>query len=137
MTNRFRACGFLIFRRSPVPEIILLCSRSREWGPPKGCQDPGESDLETAYRETWEESGLKEHDIHQHSSFEHNISYPHKGSTKRVTFYLGEVGNNVRITLSNEHGDFKWLSFDKAISQAKYDELKELYVKAKEFISKL
>eukprot|EP00116_Pleurobrachia_bachei_P014378 sb/3474640/ len=134
MTNRFRACGFLIFRRSPVPEILLLCSSSREWGLPKGCQDPGESDLETAYRETWEESGIKKHEIHHHSPFEYNISYPHKGSTKRVTFYLGEVENSVGITLPSEHRDFEWMSFDEAISQAIYDELRELYANARRFI---
>ena len=57
-----RAAGLVVFRR--VPEIqYLLMQHSygkKHWTPPKGHVDPGESDYQTALRETEEEAGLTE-----------------------------------------------------------------------------
>lgn len=56
-----RAAGLLIFRRMNEAVEYLMMQTSygnHHWTPPKGHVDPGESDMETALRETREEAGL-------------------------------------------------------------------------------
>ena len=39
--------------------LVLRSAKHGEWGPPKGHADKGETDVETALRETFEEVGLE------------------------------------------------------------------------------
>ena len=57
-----RSCGFLIVRGDPVGSFLLMKHKQR-WDLPKGHVDPGETDLECAYRELVEETGIAADDI--------------------------------------------------------------------------
>ena len=51
------SCGTLLI--NPHGKILLChVTNTRNWDIPKGMQDPGESTLEAAIRELWEEAGL-------------------------------------------------------------------------------
>ena len=51
------SCGTLLI--NPHGKILLChVTGTRNWDIPKGMQDPGESTLEAAIRELWEEAGL-------------------------------------------------------------------------------
>ena len=54
------AAGGVVVRSGPAGPEILLVHRPRydDWSFPKGKQDPGETDEETALREVAEETGL-------------------------------------------------------------------------------
>lgn len=60
VSNKERAtsCGTLVIHKTGG---ILLChvTGTNHWDIPKGMQDTGESTLEAAKRELWEETGLK------------------------------------------------------------------------------
>ena len=144
MSSRYRACGFILFRRSTsnssAPEILLLKNiKSGKWAPPKGGQEEGESDIETAYREILEETGIEKHQIIHHSDYEHTISYPHgnEGRFKKSTFFLGELKGDQNIVLSHEHLAVEWMNFERAIEHAKIENYKTVYSVFRDIIAKL
>jgi 8-oxo-dGTP pyrophosphatase MutT (NUDIX family) len=56
------SCGAVVYKmRNGIPVFLLVNSkRNRKWGFPKGHVENGESELETAAREIFEESGIKD-----------------------------------------------------------------------------
>lgn len=115
-----RAAGLIIFRRrhftGPFEYLLLQTSYGRHhWTPPKGHVDPGESDMQTALRETEEESGLKESSLNIVKHVQKTLNYVVKGTPKTVIYWLAEVKDyNVPIRLSSEHQDYKWLPIEAA-----------------------
>ncbi|XP_029193212.1 bis(5'-nucleosyl)-tetraphosphatase [asymmetrical]-like [Acropora muricata] len=115
-----RAAGLIIFRRKsftgPLEYLLLQTSYGKHhWTPPKGHVDPGESDMQTALRETEEESGLKKSSLEIMEHVQKTLNYEVRGKPKTVIYWPAEVKDyNVAVQLSNEHQDFKWLSLDKA-----------------------
>lgn len=142
-----KACGIIIYRISnEIPEILLLeCSYNGEWGPPKGHVDPGEDDLQTAFRETEEEAGIKKSEITLHENFHEEIRYKVKKSThsgdimkdKVSVYFLGKVSSEQRVTISHEHTGYKWLTFDEAIKSVIFDNYAKIYSSAQKFVASL
>lgn len=115
-----RAAGLIIFRRKsftePLEYLLLQTSYGKHhWTPPKGHVDPGESDMQTALRETEEESGLKKSSLDIMEHIQKTLNYEVRGKPKTVIYWPAEVKDyNVAVQLSDEHQDFKWLSLNKA-----------------------
>ena len=114
-----RAAGIIVYRRMPDVEFLLMQTsyRTHHWSPPKGHAAPGESDYETALRETFEEAGFTEEMLKIVPDFKielnYIVKYQRKGKTgpKRVVYFLAELINPKEndVKLSKEHQDFKWL----------------------------
>ena len=146
--EKVRATGIIIYRclKGALPELLLLqTSYNHEWAPPKGHVDPGESDLETAYRETEEEAGIKKSEINLHEDFCNEIEYVvtrsfnHKADTQRQkssVFFLGQVDYSQKVTLSEEHVGYKWIVFDEAKKSTKFENYVNLYEAAQLFLNK-
>ena len=88
------------------------------WDLPKGHCEPGESDLETALRETEEETGIDRDTIAIDQEFRFEISYPvrYKRSGdqvfhKTVVYLLGEIDAEFTPSLT-EHQSFQWFDWD-------------------------
>ena len=118
--RELRAAGLIIFRREsftkPSEYLLLQTSYGKHhWTPPKGHVDPGESDMETALRETEEESGLTRGSLHVMENIRKTLNYEVRGKPKTVIYWPAQVKSyNVPIRLSREHQDFKWLTVEKA-----------------------
>ncbi|KOC68062.1 Bis(5'-nucleosyl)-tetraphosphatase [asymmetrical] [Habropoda laboriosa] len=135
-----RACGFVIFRRiQGMIEYLLMQTSYGEhhWTPPKGHVDPGESDIETALRETEEEAGLFATDLKIIEDAREELNYIVNGKPKIVIYWLAELLNSDKpVQLSHEHQAFKWLPLDKACSLAKHQNLQNVLKKFDSYISK-
>ncbi|MCL4124728.1 UNVERIFIED_CONTAM: hypothetical protein GTU68_066372 [Idotea baltica] len=122
-----RAAGLVIFRRisSNVEYLLMQTSYGEHhWTPPKGHVDPGESDLETALRETKEEAGLTAQDFNLFEEFKRELKYDVKFRLKTVVYWLAELKNPSRsVTLSDEHQEYRWLPLEEAKVLAKYKEM--------------
>ena len=86
-----------------------------------GHVDPGESDYETAVRETKEEAGVDEKDYKVIPNFKCELRYNvtnHRDGKERpkiVTYWCAEMVNlKTEITMSDEHQNFKWLQLNEA-----------------------
>lgn len=71
--------------------------------------------METALRETEEESGLVRDSLDVMEDIRRTLNYEVRGKPKTVIYWLAELKDyDVPIRLSREHWDFKWLTVDSA-----------------------
>ncbi|XP_021935351.1 bis(5'-nucleosyl)-tetraphosphatase [asymmetrical]-like isoform X2 [Zootermopsis nevadensis] len=103
--------------------------------PFNGHVDPGESDLETALRETEEESGLRKMDLHIIEDFNKTIKYNVRGTPKTAVYLLAElIRLDTPVKLSDEHQDFKWVPLDKACKLVEHQTLQEVLKECSTFL---
>lgn len=141
------ASGFVIFRKFATETEYLLLQTSygiHHWTPPKGKSlnyweisytkskrisghvDAGESIIETAWRETQEESGLTSKDLKLYENNKKTLIYIVNGKPKTVHYWLAELVNpNATVILSDEHQDFKWLRLQEACDLAQFKEMQD------------
>lgn len=131
------ACGFVLVRRQKGQwRYLLLRNRGRgDWGLPKGHAEKGESELDTALRETQEETGLV--DVVVLPSFRVELLYTairaRRQYRKTVVYFAARVGEG-EVTISKEHDRFLWASLDEAIKRMPFANLKEAVRRAALFI---
>lgn len=105
-----RAAGAVLWRQKTHNEIeIALIHRPRydDWSLPKGKVEDGESALECAHRELFEETGIDAQFTRQLDS----IEYEDNGQTKRVLYWAAQSLNPLLEFVANEEVDqLKWLS---------------------------
>ncbi|MBL7142274.1 MAG: NUDIX domain-containing protein [Candidatus Pacebacteria bacterium] len=137
-----KSAGVIVFRKSEGKLFYLLLHYPRGsrrpkpyWDFPKGHIEKGEKLIMTARRETTEETGLT--DISFIKGFEEKIKYffEFKGKTilKFVVFYLAETKTK-RVKISKEHMGYKWLPFERALKQLKFQNAKRILKKANNFL---
>ncbi|CRH00458.1 bis(5'-nucleosyl)-tetraphosphatase [asymmetrical], putative [Plasmodium relictum] len=150
MRDVIRAFGILIYRiinknakndfnrNSKIEFLFLRASYgNRHWTPPKGLHEENENGLDTAIRETFEETGL-EKNKYKLLNFEKTLIYNVKDKPKETTYYLALLLNNdENIKLSNEHTDFKWVQSSESEAYSLPDSLLELMKNAEEYIRKI
>ncbi len=88
------------------------------WDLPKGHVDPGETNLECAYRELEEETGISADDIEIDNEFKFKQKYTvtYKRSNyvpkkKKLIIYLARLLHEVEIT-TTEHEGFEWFDWN-------------------------
>ena len=104
---------------------VLLIKGDFGWEFPKGHIEAGETALETAKRETEEETGLEIEEFHPTFKFlskyfvtmnyktRKKLVYP---IPKTVTYFMG-VAPSKEVKLSFEHSDYSWLTPSEAMKK--------------------
>jgi|TARA_B100001013_G_C24413197_1_gene364762 8-oxo-dGTP pyrophosphatase MutT (NUDIX family) len=112
-------------------EFLLLKYPGGHWDFVKGKMEHSEQPMQTAIRETKEETGIT--DLEFIDKFKEEISYTFfingEEIDKKVIFYLAKT-NSVKIKISHEHLDFVWLNFENAIEKITYQNAKIILTKA-------
>ena len=142
--NVTKSRGLIIYRKTGdyVEYLLLQASRSRgHWMPPKGRMEEGETDMETAYRETWEECGLPKECLEINEDCKFEINYCHKDHAKQVIYWLAKLTRpDFEIILSHEHKDVKWITFaqtsDYIDSNSRYASLINVFEKSEEYLNR-
>ena len=57
-----KSCGVIVFRRTPELSFLLM-KHSHRYDLPKGHTEEGETEIETALREMWEETGIPRDEV--------------------------------------------------------------------------
>ena len=103
-----------------------------------GHVDPGESEFETALRETKEEAGLPKEQLNILDNFQSVLYYEAHGKPKKVVYWLSELKDpNFPVTLSDEHTDFKWVPLEEACRLMQFKDMEKAVRDADSVISKL
>lgn len=118
--------------------IFLILKRSDDeggyWQPLTGSVEDNESEFDCLKRELGEEVGLEAENV----NFT-DVIYTFDWSRNDIRydeFVRGiEIPFNSQIKLSEEHQDFKWCSFDEALSLLKHESNKPGFIKIKELYS--
>ncbi|MBU6997294.1 MAG: NUDIX domain-containing protein [Theionarchaea archaeon] len=128
---REESCGAVIYFNS---EFLLLHYESGHWGFPKGNRERGETRIETATREIEEETGLRNVEF---TDFEKEIDYFYKRDEKlvykTVTYFLAR-SKTKDVTISWEHTDYAWLSYEKARDQITFNNTRSVLEAAKSYL---
>ena len=109
-----QAAGFLLFARTTTPSLLVMKQAAR-WDLPKGHAEPEEDLLQTALRETEEETGIAADQIVVDPDFLYAFEYEVRGRKrgdyrKRVTYFLGFVREPFDIVLSQDEA-VRWFAW--------------------------
>ena len=124
------SCGFLLLRREPELSFLLMRHPTR-WDLPKGNVEAGENELQCAYRELYEETGIKEEDLDYDENFRFTLEYPvvdrqdpEKTADKTLVIFLGWLRHAVSIEVT-EHESYEWFRWNPphAVQQQTIDPL--------------
>ena len=151
---REKSTGAIIYRmENGVPLYLLLHytpsneGKRGQWGFAKGHVEEGETEIQTAKREIFEETGIK--DLKFTPGFKRLEKYFFKKSYglvgeakkkapwvfKLVVFFLAETRTK-DVKISDEHIGFVWLPIIEAIKKTTFKNSKELLRLADEFVVK-
>lgn len=133
-----KSAGAVIFRKENKKNYYLLLHYEMgHWGFSKGHIEKDEDLKEAANRESKEETGIE--NLEFIPGFKENTKYFFRlrGKTifKIVTFFLAETKEKT-IKVSWEHVGFKWLTYEKAMEQLTFKNVKEILKKANNFLKK-
>ncbi|MHC5012786.1 MAG: NUDIX domain-containing protein [Planctomycetota bacterium] len=122
-----KACGFVLVREGAADwEYLLLTNRRRgEPGLPKGHVDPGETELETALRETAEETGLEDLDVDPYFRKTLRYAAERKGRVwdKTVVYFLARWTTG-EVRLSPEHTAYAWVPLSEILEALAFENLR-------------
>jgi bis(5'-nucleosidyl)-tetraphosphatase len=113
--DQVKSCGFLVFRKDPREEFLLM-KHAHRWDLPKGHVDEGETEIQCALRELWEETSISADAIRIDDAFRFTLQYPvfdrriGRKRDKTLVIFLAELIQPVEIRVS-EHPDFSWLAW--------------------------
>jgi bis(5'-nucleosidyl)-tetraphosphatase len=118
---QIQAAGFVLYRAGRNHHLYLTLRNARhgDIGLPKGKAKRGEDSLETALRETEEETGLGPDRIAANPWFRRTVTYPLKGVEKEVVYHLASTDAE-EVALSPEHEGCEWLDVDRALEAVRH-----------------
>lgn len=131
-----RSCGAVVLDETESEKKVLLIKnkRSAHWGFPKGHIEEGESEKETAIRETKEETGI---DIDIVDGFSCKSEYTIQGKVeKAVVIFLAKAKNNRVVKQDEEIDEYIWVDFGAAMRMLKFENDRNILIKAKEYIDR-
>ena len=100
-----------------------------------GHVDAGESELETALRETKEESGFGLDQLLMIDSFKKELNYQVNGRPKRVVYWLAQLKDpTTPVLLSDEHTEYKWLSIANDNELRQFKDMYKVFCEAETYI---
>ena len=130
-----RSCGTVLFRvvDNTVQYLIIRSIKTGFCGLPKGHMEEGESEEQTAIRETWEETSVRPEFI---DGFRTQTEYNLKnGNTKKVVFFLANYeGQTPAHNEGFENLEYLSLPFEKAYEVLSLTKMKIVLKEADDFI---
>ncbi len=132
-----RSAGVIVYKQhNGRCHYLLLLYPGGYWEFPKGKLEEGETKQQAAIRELKEETGLE---AQLESGFEEMITYTFKNRLKKmqdkeVHFFIGKAHDD-HVVLSDEHHDFTWATYDKALEYIRHQNARDLLKKADNFLT--
>ena len=123
------AAGFVLACETGGKRRYLLLKNARHgaWGFPKGHSEEGETLLETARRETLEETGIS--DLEIVDGFEVSDSYqvhtPKRGDYRKTVTYFLALTPTAKHVQSHEHAESGWFELDEALAKLAFPTLQK------------
>ena len=132
-----KSCGTIPYtlKNGTVNYLLIKAKDDGFCGFPKGHMENNETEIETALRETYEETSLN---VEINSDFRYETSYQmENGNTKVVVYFLAEYENqNPKRNEDFEDFEFLILPYEKAYNELTYKEAKDMLKSANDYLTK-
>lgn len=129
-----KSCGTIPYTlRDGVRHYLLIKNRrDNACGFPKGHVEAGESETETALRETWEETSITPT---IDPTFRYEMSYKlSNGNRKTVIYFLAKFENQIpHRNQGFENFDYLLLPFDEAYQALTFENARKMLIAARNF----
>lgn len=116
--RQIKSCGVIVMRTKPQLSFLLMQKNSTLYDLPKGHIKPGETELECAIRELYEETGIEASYLHLDEQFRFTTNYQKPPKQiggeiyeKTVVIFLGWLTHEVDIKLT-EHESYIWVEWE-------------------------
>lgn len=121
-----KSCGAIVFNEKD--EVLIIQQNSGIYGFPKGHMEVGENEIQTAIRETKEETNA---DIDIVTEKRFYISYMNdENIRKEVVYFVAYILNESDIhPQENELQKVMWVSKNDVVNILSFDNLKQLWLK--------
>ena len=132
-----KSCGAIVLRRDRLDpkRLFLLVIRQYKGGPvsfPKGHVEEGETEMQTAEREVYEETGVL---ISIKDSFRETIRYsPTRGVEKDVVYFLAYTNRRELRARKGEIAETFWVDVRRARSLLEHENDRYVLSRALEYI---
>ena len=118
-----KSCGTIVINDS---KVLVIRQKQGFWGFPKGHIEEGESEIQTAIRETKEETNL-DVIIEDETRFCLNYIIEDKQINKYVVYFIAKaINNDVKLQIE-EIDDIAWVDIEKVEDILTFDNLQELW----------
>lgn len=117
-------------------EYLLLKGRTGDWEFPKGSIENDEELQQTSLRELEEETGLEQVKLLNGFREDYSYEFVSRGDKIHKTVHLF-IGHSFEssATLSEEHSDHQWRTYEQARNTLTHDATKEILDDADEFLN--
>lgn len=124
-----KSCGMVVFKEENDKLYILIVKHSAgHWGLPKGHVAEGEEEVDTAFRETLEETGIMAEVV---GDFREVITYsPMENVIKDVVFFIGRPITYEIVPQLSEIESAEWLEINDALSKEFHGDVRNVIMKA-------
>ena len=124
MLKKEKACGTIIIDNE---KVLIINQKQGFYGFPKGHMENNETEIETAIRETKEETNL---DVLIDKEKRYSLNYVIDNEIdKEVIYFLAKSINKNIKKQESEINDILWIDIDKVIDILTFDNMKELWKK--------
>lgn len=124
-----KSCGLIVLKEEEgVLKVLLVHHNVGHWGLPKGHVEENETEVETAIRETMEETGIK---ATVTSDFREVITYkPKENVIKDVVFFIATPEDNKITPQLTEVSEAKFIEINEALNLISHEDEKLILKKA-------
>ena len=133
-----RSAGIVLYLEKPEGiHFLLLNYPTGHWDFIKGKIEQGEEELQTAIRESKEETGIEDLEFIDgfKESINYNFQYDGELINKEVVFFLAKTKTET-VKISHEHLDYCWLNYKNALEKTTYQNAKNILSKANDLLQK-
>ena len=132
------SCGAVVFRETEDgPVYLIICSLEGYYGFPKGHVEAGETELQAAAREIWEETGLNPEFIPGFRYEEEHILPKKPGIIKNCAYFIAKCQEGEPAPQPEELVSAEFMTMERALELFQFENSKDILKAADEFIRKL
>ena len=111
--------------------LVVFQAKTQTWALPKGHVDKGESPIETAIREIYEESGIKDLTYVKELGSYFRGTKKNPDIRKKITYFHFTTKETKLSPQDPDNPEAKWVSIDGVVDLLSYEADKEFFKKIK------
>lgn len=134
--NWEKSCGAIVFtRRDGQLLFVIVQEQAGAYSFPKGHMEGDETEMETARREVWEETGLRPAFLQGFRQQDEYDLREKPGTRKKVTYFLAEFGDEPLVPREGEIRRIQLLPYEQAVNLFEHENTRRIFAAALAFLT--